>query len=211
MSKKTILITGSSSGIGKVTAKIFHDKGWNVIATMRSPEKETELGALDNVLVTRLDVLDSDSIAKAVEQGIAKFGKIDVLVNNAGYGAWGVLEATPMDKVRRQFDVNVIGLIETTKAVLPHFRSNLNGTIINISSLGGKVTFPLGSLYLHVPRRADGADMSCSICNGSLYRLTRSQERFNSPFCYAEHICRSCHNWAWSFYNMYTGPWSSVP
>ena len=81
---KTILITGTSSGIGKTTAKFFQQKGWNVIATMRSPHKEEESTNLDNVLVTRLDVQDPSSITAAVEEGIAKFGKIDVLLNNAG-------------------------------------------------------------------------------------------------------------------------------
>ena len=145
--KKTIFITGASSGIGKATAKYFQQKGWNVIATMRSPQKEQDLTKLDNILVTRLDVQDPGSITAAVETGIAKFGKIDVLLNNAGYGSYGVLEATPMEKIRRQFDVNVIGLLETTKAVLPHFRANKEGVIINISSIGGKITFPLGTLY----------------------------------------------------------------
>ena len=143
----TILITGASSGIGKVTAKLFQEKGWNVVATMRTPEKEDELSKLDNVLVTRLDVTDSASIDAAVAAGIEKFGKIDVLLNNAGYGAYGPLEAFPMDKIRRQFDTNVIGLIETTKAVLPHMRGNKSGTIVNISSIGGQMTFPLGALY----------------------------------------------------------------
>lgn len=144
---KTILITGASSGIGKITAKHFQGKGWNVIATMRKPEREAELTALENVLITRLDVQDSGSIVAAVEAGIKQFGTIDVLLNNAGYGAYGVLEATPIEKIQRQFDVNVIGLLETTKAVLPHFRENGAGTIINIASMGGKVTFPLGTLY----------------------------------------------------------------
>lgn len=144
---KTILITGSSSGIGKATAKFFQEKGWNVIATMRTPEKETELTTLDNVLVTKLDVLDKDSITKAVELGIEKFGKIEVLLNNAGYGAFGALEATSPEKVKRQFDVNVMGLLDVTKAILPHFRKNKDGILINISSIGGKMTFPLGSLY----------------------------------------------------------------
>lgn len=143
----TILITGASSGIGKATAHLFHANGWNVIATMRSPENETELTALDNTLVTRLDVTDADSISAAVEAGIARFGKIDVLLNNAGYGAYGPLEAFPMDRIRRQFDTNVIGLLETTKAVLPHMRANASGTIVNISSIGGQMTFPLGALY----------------------------------------------------------------
>ena len=144
---KTILITGASSGIGKSTAKYFNGKGWNIAATMRSPENEKELSALDNVLVTRLDVQDSSSISRAVAETIERFGKIDVLLNNAGYGAYGPLEATSIENVRRQFDVNVIGLIEVTKAVLPHFRKNKDGLLINISSIGGKMTFPLGSLY----------------------------------------------------------------
>jgi NADP-dependent 3-hydroxy acid dehydrogenase YdfG len=143
----TILITGASSGIGKATAKYFHNNGWNVVATMRSPESETELTSLDGVLVTRLDVQEPASIESAVKLGIDTFGKIDVLLNNAGYGAYGLLEATPVEKIRRQFDVNVFGLLETTKAVLPHFRANKSGTIINISSIGGKMTFPLGTLY----------------------------------------------------------------
>lgn len=144
---QTILITGASSGIGKVTAKLFHDKGWNVVATMRSPEKEDELTKLDNVLVTRLDVTDQASIDAAMAEGIAKFGAIDVLLNNAGYGAYGPLEAFPMDRIQRQFDTNVIGLIAVTKGVLPHMRGNGAGTIVNISSIGGQMTFPLGALY----------------------------------------------------------------
>jgi NADP-dependent 3-hydroxy acid dehydrogenase YdfG len=114
---------------------------------MRSPEKEDELTQLPNTLVTRLDVTDSASIEAAVAEGIKAFGKIDVLLNNAGYGAYGPLEAFPMDRIKRQFDTNVIGLIETTKAVLPHMRANGSGTIVNISSIGGQMTFPLGALY----------------------------------------------------------------
>lgn len=144
---KTILITGASSGIGKATAILFQQRGWNVIATMRKPEDETELTVLDNVVVTRLDVTDEQSISAAVSLGIAKFGKIDALLNNAGYGAYGPLEAISAEKIQRQFATNVIGLLNTTKAVLAHFRINKNGVIINISSVGGKVTFPLGTLY----------------------------------------------------------------
>ncbi len=144
---KTVLITGSSSGIGRATAQYFQSKGWNVAATMRRPENETSLQQLDNTLVTRLDVTDADSIHSAVKETIDRFGGIDVLVNNAGYGAYGPLEAWPMEKIRKQFDTNVIGLMEVTKAVLPHFRSHRKGIIINISSVGGKMTFPLGSLY----------------------------------------------------------------
>jgi NADP-dependent 3-hydroxy acid dehydrogenase YdfG len=145
--RKTILITGASSGIGKETARLFQSRGWNVIATMRNPENENELSQLDNVLVAKLDVLDLDSISSAIVDGIQKFGKIDVLVNNAGYGAYGPLESFPRDRILRQFNTNVIGLLDVTRAILPHFRTQKNGVIINISSMGGKMTFPLGSLY----------------------------------------------------------------
>ena len=144
---KTILITGASSGIGKETAKFFQAKGWNVIATMRTPAKEEELTQLDHILISRLDVTDSISIHGSMAEGIEKFGCIDVLLNNAGYGAYGPLEVFPMENIRRQFDTNVIGLLETTKAILPHFRANKAGTIVNISSIGGQMTFPLGTLY----------------------------------------------------------------
>lgn len=145
--KNTILITGASSGIGKETAKLFQSKGWNVIATMRNPENETELIQLENVLVAKLDVLDLDSIQKAFTEGVERFGSINVLLNNAGYGAYGTLESFTREKILRQFNTNVIGLLDVTKTVLPHFRENKKGIIINISSIGGKMTFPLGSLY----------------------------------------------------------------
>lgn len=143
----TIFITGASSGIGKATAHYFQTKGWNVIATMRDTSSAADLATLENTFVTRLDVTDASSITDAVSAGIAKFGQIDVLLNNAGYGAYGALEAFSMDRIRRQFDTNVIGLLAVTKAVLPHMRGSRSGTIINISSIGGQITFPLGTLY----------------------------------------------------------------
>ncbi len=144
---KTILITGSSTGIGRATVLKFQKEGWNVIATMRTPEKETELNQLDNVLVTKLDVLDLTSIDSAIGEGIEKFGKIDVVLNNAGYALAGTFESAKRESVIRQFGVNVFGLFDVTKAVLPHFRKNKDGMFINISSIGGKMTFPVMPLY----------------------------------------------------------------
>ena len=144
---KTILITGSSTGIGRATVLKFQKEGWNVIATMRSPEKEEILNTLDNVLVNKLDVQDLGSIEKSVKEGIEKFGKIDALLNNAGYGLMGTFESASREAIERQFNVNVFGLFDVTKALLPHFRENKQGVIINISSIGGRMTFPLMPLY----------------------------------------------------------------
>ncbi|ALC82960.1 MULTISPECIES: SDR family oxidoreductase [Bacillus] len=144
---KTILITGASSGIGRATANYFSERGWNVVATMRSPEKETELNRLDCVLVTKLDVERKATIQDAITKGIEHFGKIDVLLNNAGYAAFGPFEAATDVQVKKQFDVNVFGVMNSTKAILPHFRTNKAGMIINLSSIGGRVAFPLISLY----------------------------------------------------------------
>lgn len=145
--KKTVLITGASSGFGKETAKLFQENGWNVIATMRSPEKEEELTTLDNVYITRLDVQKEDSIRNAVQAGVDKFGTIDVLVNNAGYGLMGVFESATQEQIQNQFAVNVFGMMQTTQAVLPYLRKNGKGAIINISSFGGVVGMPFTSLY----------------------------------------------------------------
>ncbi len=143
----TVLITGASSGIGKASAEFFADRGWDVVATMRNPDDGADLARRDNVLVTRLDLLDRGSIKAAVAAALERFGAIDVLVNNAGYGAYGPLEATSMDVIRRQFDVNLFGLVETIQAVLPAMRARRSGVIVNVSSVGGRMTYPLGSLY----------------------------------------------------------------
>ncbi|KAB8318235.1 SDR family oxidoreductase [Tolypothrix campylonemoides VB511288] len=145
--RKTILITGSSSGLGKTTARLFAHQGWNVVATMRRPEEERELVQLLNVLVTRLDVQDRVSIATAIEAAIARFGQIDALLNNAGFGLFGLFEATPPEKVAEQFNVNVFGVMDVTRAILPHFRQNKGGLILNISSGAGVFTLPMLSLY----------------------------------------------------------------
>jgi NAD(P)-dependent dehydrogenase (short-subunit alcohol dehydrogenase family) len=144
---KTVLITGASSGIGKETALRFQKRGWNVVATMRSPQNATDILNLERVLCLRLDVTDIDSITAAIEQAIAKFKKIDVLVNNAGYGLAGAFEASSSEQVQRQFATNVLGLMDVTRCILPHFRQQKSGIIVNVASVGGRVAFPLLSLY----------------------------------------------------------------
>lgn len=144
---KTIFITGSSSGIGLETARLFHKRGWNVIATMRNPLSSHGLDNLCNVEIIPCDVTNVESIQIAVKQGIERFGKIDVLVNNAGYYLAGPLESTTSEQIQRQLNTNLLGVIETTKAILPHFRKNKSGIIINLSSIAGIISIPLQSLY----------------------------------------------------------------
>ncbi len=108
----TVFITGASTGIGLATAKLFYAKGWNVIATMRSPDKDTILSAdalSDRMLVLSLDLSKFETIEPAVFKGVKRFGQIDILINNAAYGLYGVFEAIPRETVQAQFDVNVFG------------------------------------------------------------------------------------------------------
>jgi NADP-dependent 3-hydroxy acid dehydrogenase YdfG len=119
---QTVLITGCSAWIGRAVAELFADRGWNVVATMRSPESAGELAGRRNVLVTALDVTNEDSIAVAVKKAEERFEAIDVLVNNAGFGLYGLLEATSVESIRKQFETNVVGLLATTRAVVPGMR-----------------------------------------------------------------------------------------
>jgi NAD(P)-dependent dehydrogenase (short-subunit alcohol dehydrogenase family) len=144
---KTVLITGSSTGIGKSVAAYFQAMGWNVAATMRAPEKETELIELENIKCIRLDVTNESSIKAAIDETILAFGAIDVVVNNAGYGSIGPFEAASGQQIQQQFDTNVFGIMNVTRAILPYFRGRRSGVIINIASAGGRMTWPLYSLY----------------------------------------------------------------
>ena len=148
---RTVFVTGASRGIGLAAARRFHDDGWNVIATMRSPDAVADaapdLATSPRMHVVRLDVTDESSIREAVAAGLDRFGEIDVLVNNAAFGVYGPLEASPLDSARRLFETNVIGLLAVTKAMLPHFRRRRSGTLVNLSSIGGRTVFPLGALY----------------------------------------------------------------
>lgn len=143
----TIFITGASSGIGKSCARLFQERGWQVAAAVRNPEGVADLAALERIRVYRLDVTDPPTIETALGLAIKDFGGIDVLVNNAGYATIGPFEAAGENQVRKQFGTNVFGLMNVTRAILPHFRSRRAGVIVNISSIGGQVTFPLYSLY----------------------------------------------------------------
>ncbi len=144
---KTVFITGSSTGIGRATALLFQMKGWNVAATMRHPEKEQELDKLQNVITPKVDVTDITSIKDGIQETIDKFGQIDVIVNNAGYGLVGALENISLEEINKQFDVNLFGPIKVIKEILPYFREKKMGTIVNVSSMGGRITFPFFSVY----------------------------------------------------------------
>ncbi|MGV7106696.1 SDR family oxidoreductase [Flavobacterium sp. U410] len=143
---KTIFITGASSGLGKATAKLFQSKGWHVMATMRNPEKETELTTLENVTVLPLDVNDPEQIQATVKQAIEK-SNIDVVFNNAGYGLMGALEGLSDEKIIRQINTNLLGVLRVTQAFIPYFREKRNGLFISTTSIGGFMGFPLHSIY----------------------------------------------------------------
>jgi NAD(P)-dependent dehydrogenase (short-subunit alcohol dehydrogenase family) len=153
---KTVFITGASTGIGKATAELFQQQGWNVVATMRSIDRGAELGSLPNVLCLPLDVTQVDTIHAAVDRAIAKFGSIDVVVNNAGYALIGAFEACEMAEIQRQFATNVFGLMEVTRAILPHFRQRQQGVFVNVASIGGRMAFPLYSPYHGTKWAVDG-------------------------------------------------------
>src|SRR6202451_3942436 len=131
----TIAITGASSGIGKATARLFVDKGWNVVATMRNPAAEKDLKESARLKLVALDVQEPASPKAAVAEAIRAFGRIDVWLNNAGYGAFGPVEAGTPEQIRRQFDVNVFGLIACVQAVAPHFRANKARLLIHMHSV----------------------------------------------------------------------------
>lgn len=146
-SAKTVLITGASSGIGMAAALKFQAAGWNVAATMRSPEKSTWVKTGPRFIAPVLDVTRPESIRSAIAEVRAAFGDIDVVVNNAGYGLVGPFEASSAEQVERQFATNVFGLMNVCREIIPHFRERRQGTIINVASVGGRITFPLYSLY----------------------------------------------------------------
>lgn len=153
--QKTIFITGASAGLGKSTAKLFQLKGWNVIATMRTPENETELTKLKNVTVLKLDITDSVQIIDTVRKVMQQY-TVDVVLNNAGYGLIGPLEALTDEQITRQIDTNLLGLIRVTKAFTPYFREKKSGIFINITSSFGLLGYPTCSVYSATKFAIDG-------------------------------------------------------
>ena len=143
---KVALVTGASSGIGEAIAVHLVETGWTVYAGARRVERMTAL-ASRGVMTFAMDVTDDASMVAGVDRIIEEQGRVDALVNNAGYGAYGAVENVPIDEARRQFEVNVFGLARLTQLVTPHMRTRRSGTIVNISSIGGKFYEPLGAWY----------------------------------------------------------------
>lgn len=144
---KVVLITGASSGIGLETAKLFQVKNWKVAATMRTPENAPDLAHIADIECFRLDVTEPDSIKAAIEATLEKFGRIDAVVNNAGFAVVGPFEAASQSEIERQINTNVYGVMNVCREILPHFREQKRGTIVNVASMGGRITFPLYSIY----------------------------------------------------------------
>lgn len=141
-----VLVTGCSSGVGEATARLFREEGWTVYATARDEGDLAELAAAGCETAT-LDVTDPEEPARVVERVVDETGRLDVLVNNAGYGQRGALEDVPTRKVRRQFDVNVLGPHRLLRAALPHMRAAEDGTVVNVSSVAGRVSTPGMGVY----------------------------------------------------------------
>jgi NAD(P)-dependent dehydrogenase (short-subunit alcohol dehydrogenase family) len=146
MANRSIFITGSSTGLGKAAAKLFASKGWRVLATMRQPDQDTELKAVPGVTLLALDVTKPEQIQAVAKHAIG-LGPIDVVFNNAGYGLAGPLEGTTDDQLVREVDTNLLGVIRTTQAFIPHFRERKAGLFITTTSIGGHVAFPFNSVY----------------------------------------------------------------
>lgn len=142
----TIFIVGSSSGIGKATAKLFAEKGWTVIATMRTPEKEEELIKYANVHLYPLDVTKTETINKTVEEVLEKYD-VDVLFNNAGYGMKSKFEDMKEETMLKSFDTNVLGMIRVTQQFIPYFKAKKSGMILTTTSLAGEMGLALDGIY----------------------------------------------------------------
>ena len=145
--KKVVIITGASRGFGELIAKKFQKENFQVIATMRNINSSPSLKKLENLDIKKLDVTVKSDIKNVVDYTVEKYGRIDILINNAGYGAFGFLEEASDDEIRNQFNVNYFGLIDCIKGVLPQMRKQKDGVIVNISSIAGRFGLPFTSLY----------------------------------------------------------------
>lgn len=150
--KKVILITGASSGMGKETAKKLINEGHTVYTVARRIDQMQDLKSLGGFPL-QMDVTKEDDIRKVIDTIIGKEGRIDVLWNNAGYGLYGSVEDVPLDEARKQMEVNVFGIAAVSQAVVPYMRQAKSGLIINTSSMGGKMYFPMGAWY-HASKHA---------------------------------------------------------
>jgi NAD(P)-dependent dehydrogenase (short-subunit alcohol dehydrogenase family) len=157
---KTILITGASSGIGRATALYFAEKGWNVAATLRDPLKADPILQHPQISLFALDVTNADSIAPAIAQTLSLYQKIDVLLNNAGYGLFGPVEALDSQQIQQQFATNLFGLISVTQQVLPFMRAAGEGLILNVSSIVGRMALPYASSYIATKFAVEGLSES---------------------------------------------------
>lgn len=146
MNSKVALVTGASSGIGEATVLKLMAQGYTVYAAARRVDRMRGL-AEAGAHVLALDVTDDAEMQSAIQEIIAKSGRLDVLVNNAGYGSYGAVEDVPLNEARAQFDVNVFGAVRLIQLALPHMRAQRSGTIVNITSMGGKIHTPLGAWY----------------------------------------------------------------
>ncbi|WP_423181316.1 oxidoreductase [Arthrobacter sp. NyZ413] len=146
MTAKTALVTGASSGIGEATARKLRALGFIVYGAARRTDRLKGLAA-EGVRPLAMDVTDDASMQTGIDRIVAETGRIDVLVNNAGYGSYGALEDVDIDEGRRQFEVNVFGAMRLAQLALPHMRTQGSGTIVNITSMGGKIHTPLGGWY----------------------------------------------------------------
>jgi NAD(P)-dependent dehydrogenase (short-subunit alcohol dehydrogenase family) len=163
---KTVLITGCSTGLGKLSARLFAERGWNVVATMRRPELGLANDFPDRILVLALDVTDPASIENAVQDGAKHFGGIDAVVNNAGITILSILEATPDSAVKKIFDTNFFGVMNVIRATVPVLRQR-GGTIVNVTSAAGYMAVPLLSLYVASKHAIEGLSESLSYELGS--------------------------------------------
>ncbi|HEY0163419.1 MAG TPA: SDR family oxidoreductase [Edaphobacter sp.] len=144
---KTVLITGVSSGIGEAAAQYFLSRGWRVAATARRPEALGSWSRSENVLPLSLDVTREDSVRAAIAKTLQHFGSLDVLVNNAGIGSGGPLEAIPLSEVEQHFQTNFFGTVRMIQGVVPVFREQKHGVIVNVSSIVGRFGVPFLSPY----------------------------------------------------------------